>query len=262
MLTGAMSLVGLGSLTSSPYGDRDGDGIPDTDERSASVHRTLADIFGDDQFDGFGAERRDLLVDARYVGEATVDPAATRAIEHQFRENGIHLQWLEYPTTYDLDRFASQYGFQVERILWPHQGFYEHEVEDILKDIAIQVVVLPEDHGRLETTYAVHHGDRLEGVSFGNRCLISEQRSTKGNHVLLLHELGHLALCHNEDPDDPSVMAPQPEEPYLTEREWDELRENLDNVRDSTGFDIGYRRCMLQEYRDDLVAAVSDVYSD
>lgn len=246
LLAGAGSVLGLGSLRSSPYEDRDGDGIPDELERSESHHRFMEDVFGAEQFDALDPTRKDLLVDARYVGDTTVSDRTKRFLEDRFRTHGIHLQWLDYPQRYDEDQFIERYGQQVERILWPFGSFYADVVEDELHDIALQVVVVPSRGEELDSLYTIHRGDHYEGVSFGNRCLVTEQRDPAAEAILLMHEIGHLVLCHNDDPN--SVMSPSPDTARFTETEWERLRGNLDNIRDSTGFDIAYRRCILSEY--------------
>lgn len=252
LLYGLGSLAGTGSLASSSYEDADEDGIPDAAERSEAHADRVRELFGD-QFEGLDPSRRDLLVDARYIGSASVHSDTKRHLEKRFRENGIHLQWLDYPESYDAGRFEERFGYQVERILWPHGSFYDHAIEDELTDMAMQVVVVPEDGEDLESVYAVHRGDHYDGVSFGNRCLVTAQRSTEVERILIMHEIGHLALCHNDEPDSPTVMAPAPEEPGFTDAEWERLRGGLDNIRDTTGFDIASRPCMVSEYRDDIV---------
>lgn len=252
VLYGVGSLFGLGSLRSSPFEDRDGDGIPDETERSEAHHQFMEETFGEHQFEGLDPERKDLLIDARYVGDASVSDDTKAFIEETFRDHGIHLQWLDYPDRYDQYRFDQAYGDRVERVLWPYRSFYSDAIEDELRDIALQIVVTPKESEELESLYTVHQGEDYEGVSFGNRCLITEQESREAESILLMHEIGHLVLCHTDNDD--SVMSPSPETTRFTSAEWDRLRSNLDNIRDTTGFDVAFRKCLIDEYREEITA--------
>lgn len=246
VIAGLGSVAGMGSLRSSPYEDRDGDGIPDDLERSEAYHDYIEGIFGSEQFDGLEPDRPDLLIDARYVGSSTIDDRTKYYLEEQFREHGIHLQWLDYPKQYDHERFDERYGNRVERVLWPIRSFYSEEVEDILQDIALQVIVVPQIRRPLESLYTVHQGGSFEGVSFGNRSLVLEQESLEQETILVMHEIGHLVLCHTPDPR--SVMSQSPQQAEFLPDEWDAMRGNLDNIRDATGFDVTMRRCLIDEY--------------
>lgn len=243
-----MSVVGLGTLQSSPFEDADRDGIPDAIERSDAYDRFVRDRFGDEQFQGLDPNRRDLLIDARYIGSATITAETKRFVRKAFRAHGIYLQWLDYPVRYPVGPFADQYGDRVERILWPIASFYADEIEEKLRDTALQVIALPESEEDLKALYAIQQGHEVQGMSFGNRCLVTESASTGAETVLVMHEIGHLALCHNED--SASVMSTSPEQPRLTAREWARLREGLPNIRDTSGFDIATRKCLLERYHE------------
>ncbi|MDZ7731132.1 MAG: hypothetical protein U5K37_09730 [Natrialbaceae archaeon] len=60
-----------------------------------------------------------------------------------FRSNGIYAQWLEYPDRYDRAWFESRFGYDVRKILWSRESFYRTAVEPALRDIAVQVIVVP-----------------------------------------------------------------------------------------------------------------------
>lgn len=238
------------------FEDRDTDGIPDDLERSDEFSRFLEETFGDDQFDGLDPTRKDLLVDARYIGSASITDPTKRHIEALFRANGIHLQWLDHPDTYTTEWVEERYGFQVERLLWPRISFYADVVEDELKDTAVQVIVIPEQYPSqrddLESIYAIHRGEDYQGVSLGNRCIVTDQHTPNGERRLVLHEIAHLGLCHDDDPDNTGVMGPNTEEAALTDEEWAKLRNRLTNVRDTTGADIALRECLREEIAQDL----------
>ncbi len=241
------------------YEDRDEDGIPDELERSDRLHQYMTDLFGDD-FDGLDPSRPDLLVDVRYVGEASVTSGTKRALETLFRDRGIYMQWLDYPYRYEEAWFKDRYGYQVERILWPHMSFYEEQVEERLKNIAVQLIVLPHnaDADGLESLYALHRGSDFAGVSLGNRCLMIAKDTPEGEARLALHEIAHLGLCHDYGDENRGVMGYQTEKTDLTDDEWRSLRNRLSNVRDSTGFDIALRECLGEEIAHDLSVRMDD----
>lgn len=247
VLAGIGSVLGLGSLRSSPVGDRDDDGIGDRRERGRLEDR-LEDIFGAEQVDPLDPDRPDLIIDARYVGTAGVSAGTKQEIADRFHDQGIALQWLDYPHRYDRDRFEEHYGDRVERILWPFGSFYAREIEAALRDVALQLVVLPSGLVDLRSFSTVYQGEDYEGVSFGNRSLVTEQSDTRDELVLVMHEIGHLVLCHSDDEE--SVMFPTPSSASFTDDEWRRLRADLENVHDATGFDVAFRGCLLGEYRD------------
>ena len=253
---GIISTFGIGGVTAyrrdRSFPDMDTDGIPDAVKRSASVHEKLTAMFGPSQFDGFEVGRPELVIDTRYVGESSISSTAKTSLRERFAENDIHLHWLDYPTAYDRSWFESTYGYQVERILLPYRSFYRHEIESFLKNIAIQLIVLPVSAPELHTLYAVSRDDEFNGVSFGNRCLVTPPDSPDSQAKLVLHEIGHLVLCHDFSAENTGVMGSEPAELDFTEAEWEQFRNGLSNVRDTTGADITMRRCIIEETAADL----------
>jgi hypothetical protein len=249
----ALSFVGgtVGYARKRP--DADADGVADTDERGALEER-VADVFGD-QFEGFDTGRRDLLIDVRYVGDTDVDAKTKRTIERLYRREGIYAQWLDHPTTYDQERFERRYGWNAREVLWGGDSFYRREVEQSLRDVAVQVVVVPgrpgpEHEGMIYSPWTAtvggENGGHVNGFSVGNRAVVAEREDPREQQRLLLHEIAHLALCHADDPDNRGVMDTG-EVVDLTDDEWERLRDNLDNVRDDTGYDVLFRRCLWEE---------------
>lgn len=232
--------------------DRDRDGIPDALERSSAFHDRLEDVFGD-AFDGLDPDRPDFLVDVRCVGDATVDDRVGRHLEALFRDNGIHMQWLPYPERYDPDRFAEEYGNDVRKMLWSRRSFYRREVEPDLRNVAFQLLVVPGKpeapmEGRVYSPYARHvaggwHEGWVNGLNVGNRAVVGHRDSLREQARLALHEIAHLVLCHDDDPSNPGVMGTQ-ERVDLTDAEWTRFRNGLDAVRDTTGYDVVFRRCL------------------
>ena len=263
---GAMLLGGVGSAVASgvgahrydpTYQSSSGDGIPDELKRSETFHRRLADRFGAGSFDGLEVGRTDFLVDVRYVGNAAVDDAVKRHLETLFRDNGIHMQWLDHPVRIDERRFLETYGNDVYSILWSARSFYAREVETDLKNVAFQLVVVP---GRREPPHEgrvyCHLSDNLRdrwnngwvnGMNVGNRAVVGHRESPREQTRLALHEISHLALCPDDDPANTGVMGTQ-QRLDLTDDEWAALRNGLDAVRDITGYDAAFRRCSWQEY--------------
>lgn len=238
------------------YTDEDGDGIPDSLERSTSLHRDLVSIFGSDQFSGLDPKRKDLLIDARYIGQATISDHTKRRIESLFRANGIYLQWLEYPDRYDVERFEDEYGYHVKDILWSPRSFYYQRIEDVLTDIALQLIVVPghsepQVSRRLDSlwTHLRNDTESFAGMSFGNRAVVTEQEFERPELRLVLHEVAHLALCHDDDPNNTGVMGLKgvTTDVDLMDWEWASLRDNLDAIRDTTGIDVASRRCIWDE---------------
>lgn len=231
--------------------DSDGDGIPDRAKRSNELGATLNDIFGE-QFAGLALGRRDLLLDVRYIGSVTVPLQVKRAIVRRFRNNGIQLQWLDYPERYDLDWFNGRYGNNARKILWGRDSFYRNEIEDELKNTALQLVMVPGAlsgpyQGRIYSPWAdlsgSHSHGYINGMNFGNRAVAAERHPPWEQARLIFHEIAHLALCHDQDPMNRGVMGTN-ETLTLMDDEWLRLREHLDNVRDTTGYDLLLRRCL------------------
>lgn len=261
-------LKSIGGAASAPFGlaaayhtdraypDRDEDGIPDGLKESDEFHDRLEELFGSEQFDGLATGRTDFLIDARYVGDASVPDSVKRALERVFRDHGIHMQWLDYGTRYEAAQFEKEYGYDVRRTLWADDSFYRREVEDDLKDVAFQLLIVPgkpdQPHqGRVYSPWSDHVIDEwfdgwVNGMNVGNRAIIGDRSSPREQARLALHEIAHLALCHDDDPDNQGVMGTG-EAVNLTGSEWRRFRENLDNVHDTTGFDVAFRRCLLTE---------------
>lgn len=242
---------GLRYRSDRSYPDVDEDGIPDHKKRSPTIDARLTDTFGD-HFDGLELGRRDLLLDVRYVGDVTVPLQVKRAIERRFRDNGIHLQWLDYPDRYPLDWFEDRYGNNARQILWGGSSFYRDEIEPEFKDIALQLVLVPgalsgRYRGRIYSPWAdvagTHSNGYINGMNFGNRAVAAERLDPWEQARLIFHEIAHLALCHDDDPDNRGVMGTN-EVLTLTDAEWEKLRSNLDNVRDTTGYDLLLRSCL------------------
>lgn len=253
---GGLSLTtGLGGYiryrSDRTYPDQDADGIPDSVKRSESMQRTLASTFGE-QFEGLRVGRRDLLLDVRYVGDVSVPLQVKHAIRRRLRNNGIHLQWLDHPKHYPQDWFEREYGNNARMLLWGRDSFYRQEIEEELKDIALQLVMVPGAidgpyKGRIYSPWAdlagTHSNGYINGMNFGNRAVAAKRQEPWEQTRLIFHEVAHLALCHDSDPDNRGVMGTN-ETLTLTDEEWERLRSNLDNVRDTTGYDLLARTCL------------------
>lgn len=237
------------------YEDQSGDGIPVELKRSDAFHDRLVDLFGSESFEGLKPGRMDFLVDARYVGDATVDDAVKRYLEELFRDNGIYMQWVDHPDRMSERQFLEEYGNDAHSILWSTRSFYAREIESDLKNVAFQLVVVP---GRREPPHEGKiycelddvlgwNSGWLNGMNTGNRAVIGHRESLGEQARLSLHEIAHLVLCHNDDPTNRGVMGTQ-EEIGLTPAEWSQFRDGLGGIRDTTGYDIALRRCSWEEY--------------
>lgn len=258
-LGGAVGVVVGGALgayrSDRSFADEDRDGLPDRHERSSSVEADLEAAFGRDQIEGLDPDRADLLLDARYVEGTTIGEETKAYIVGLFRDNGIHAQWLDYPRTYDRAAFQAEYGANARSVLWSRTGFYREHVEAWLRDVAVQLVVVPgiefPDYGNLvysPITDALGGGvdGHVNGLSLGNRAIVASRTDFFDEARLVLHELAHLGLCHDDDPDNAGVMGTA-DRIDLTDREWAKLRDALDGVRDTTGYDVLGRRCLWDE---------------
>lgn len=266
LLKAVGSAVGISatSVTTAYAADRshvddDEDGIPDSLERSTEMHDRLTDLYGD-QFSGLDPNRKDLLIDARYVEGTSVATETKTRIVDLFRENGIHAQWLDHPASYERETFDLRYGSDVKELLWDQESFYRAEVEPWLRDIAIQVIVVPgRDRPSYEGLVYSPWTDTLgggvdghvNGFSVGNRAVIANRDEQWEEARLAFHEIAHFGLCHDDDPGNTGVMGAN-EEIDLMPDEWETLRNSLDNVRDATGYDIAARPCLWQACLDDL----------
>lgn len=237
-----------------PDADGDADGVADVDEAESPIERALENTFGD-QFDGLDSSRRDLLIDVRYVEGTSVAPETKATIERLFRREGIRAQWLDYPERYDREAFERRYGSNARSVLWGGRSFYQTEVERQFRNAALQLVVIPgREHPNYEGlvyspwTDALGGGQNghVNGFSVGNRAVIADRENPREEQRLALHEIAHLGLCHADDPENDGVMG-SGETVDLTDREWEQLRRSLDNVRDNTGYDVLFRPCLWEE---------------
>lgn len=249
-VTGGLSAIGVGASAHSS----DGDGIPDRQKRSSSFHRRLESIFGG-QFEGLEPGRLELLLDVRYVGETEIYPVTKRTVVDLFRRQGIHAQWLDYPGRYDTEAVANQYGTTVKDLLWGRNSFYSDAVEDGLKDVALQLFVVPgrqesSDVGRIYSHWMDATGGGVggyvNGFSLGNRAVVAARTDPLEELRLVFHEIAHLVLCHDDDPENTGVMG-SADEVDLMGHEWEQFRDGLDNVRDRTGYDLVFRPCLWKE---------------
>lgn len=230
--------------------DTDRDGIPDSLEYSPRFHRQLETIF-EAEIDALNPHRRDLLIDVRYLGEMSLSEETKRYLRELFSENGIYLQWLEYPGRYDPAVLFDRYGSDVEGLLVEPDGFYWDHVDPLLRRSAFQLLVLPHSqpvsqNGKI---YSSFYDDDVNGMNVGNRAAVSQRDDPFDEAKLVLHEIAHLVLCHDSNPDNLGVMG-QEREVDLTDREWDHFRNGLSNIRDSTGIGVVSRRCLIDEHID------------
>ncbi|SDQ39404.1 hypothetical protein [Natronobacterium texcoconense] len=255
-VAGSLSAVsGVGSFVRDrSFDDSDGDGIPDETKQSTSFHRRLRSIFGN-QFGGLEVGRPELLLDVRYVGDTSIYPVTKRTIVDLLRTHGIHAQWLDYPTRYDAETISEQYGGTVKNLLWGRNSFYSEEVENALKNVALQLLVVPgstatSDEGRIYSHWMDAAGGGVDGYvngfSLGNRAVVADREDRLEEAALVLHEIAHLVLCHDNDPENTGVMGTA-EEVDLMDHEWEQFRNGLDNVRDTTGYDLIFRPCLWEE---------------
>jgi hypothetical protein len=249
-IAAAAGIGTLSSLRDQPSGDTDGDGIPDSLERSTRFHRQLEAVF-EEEIKPLDPNRRDLLVDVRYIGGTSISGEAKAYLQELFYENGISLQWLDYPVKYDLNATRDRYGIDVEDLLVSPNGFYWNQIEPFLWNVAFQLIVLPgrgsdSDEGQI---YCRLYDDHVNGMNFGNRATVAQREEPSDEAELILHEVAHLVLCHDSDPNNPGAMG-RKTEVDLTAREWEEFRSGLNNVHDTTGVDVTFRRCLLKDYSD------------
>ncbi|MFU8868110.1 hypothetical protein [Natronococcus sp.] len=244
----------LGSSAGQSFRDVDADGIPDSLERSAAFHRRLETVFKEDVVE-LDPSRKDLLVDVRYIGGTSVSDEAKAYLQALFRENGISLQWLDHPSAYDLDSVRERYGLSIESLLVFPTGFYWNQVESFLRNVAFQLVVVPgrETDFERRQLYSRFYDDHVNGMNIGNRAAIVQRDDPASEAELALHEIAHLALCHDEDPDNHGPMGRETELD-LTDREWETLRNNLSNIHDTTGLDVASRQCLVEDYLDGTAA--------
>lgn len=266
VLEGIGALAGVGVVSwyheDNNYTDTDEDGIPDELESSESYHNYLKSIYGA-QFNGLDPDRKDLIIDARYIGDASISKETKEYTERLFRENGIHAQWLDHPAEYPEDWFKEEYDRSVIEALWPTNSFYEEQVEDELKNTSIQLIVLPANEGserKIQNGWEVINSENggSAGVSFGNRAMMVEKDSFNNEATLALHEIGHTWLCHDyNNPDNVGLMGYENLIGYISTNpeavidympwEWETIHDNLENIRDTTGADVIGRKCLVEE---------------
>lgn len=209
--------------------DSDLDGLPDDLEEDPAFRTDLEDLF-DTSVDGFDPEWKDLIIDARYVEGETFADENKEYLQGMFQDRaGVTLHWLDYPQQYPRDEFLEEYGYDPADILWGEDSFYEQEVEDWLKDTALQVVFSPgKPDGEHEGALYCAPGDKFSnGFSALNRVAVGSG-SQQQKLSTTLHEILHLGNWeHNyDDPDDPGVMGQQ-EVVDATPEQWDRFKHRL-----------------------------------
>ena len=244
------------------FENRANDGIPDRKKRSEAFNNRLESIFGPDQFDGLDVGRRDLLLDVRRIGPVRIFPSTKTRIVDLFRSNGIYAQWLDYPRHYPADAVAERYGTTVEDLLWGQGSFYREAVEPDLKNVALQLFVVPGvpargNKGRIYSHWIHATGGGggigyINGFSVGNRAMVANRDDPEGEARLIFHELAHLVLCHDDDPKNRGVMGSN-DRVDLLDHEWEQFRNGLSNVRDTTDYDIALRPCLWEETLTDVL---------
>jgi hypothetical protein len=252
-ITAALGVGTLASLKNNSDQDTDQDGLPDSLEQSSQFHHKLEAIF-EKEVEPLDPNRKDLLIDARYIGETSISDEAKGYLQDLFSKNGINLQWLDYPVRYNSEMVHERYGMDVESILFTPDGFYWNQIDPSLRNIAFQLIVVP---GRKSDPakgqiYCKFYKDYVSGMNLGNRALVTQRDKPTDQAALALHEIAHLVLCHDPDSDNPGQMGQQAEID-LTEQEWEQFRNGLDNIRDSSGIDVAFRRCLLEDYSDGSV---------
>lgn len=255
------------------YVDTDEDGIPDELESSESYHDYLESIY-EDQFEGLDPDRKDLMIDVRYIGDASISKEVKEYTENLFRENGIHAQWLDHPGDYPEDWFNEEYDRNVIKTLWPTNSFYEEQVEDDLKNTSIQLMVLPDNE---ESERKIRNGSEVinsedggrTGVSFGNRAVMIERDSLNQEAILALHEIGHTWLCHDySNPDNVGLMGYDNLIDHISTDseavidympwEWEIIHDNMENIRDTTGADVIGRKCLVEGEAENIIDSIME----
>jgi hypothetical protein len=257
-LTSSAAVAGAVYLDDPFRIDDDGDGIPDALERSPRFNRQVASMF-DGSFDGLDPHRKDLLIDIRYIGNTHVSDAAKSFLRDRFRENGIYVQFLDRSKRYDAAEVRERYGSSAEDLLVKRNGFYWSEIEPFLRNVAFQLVVVPDsswtpepNRGKVYSRVLDEYGDTnhrgyINGMNVGNRAVVVQRLDWESEAELVFHEIAHLVLCHDADSDNPGTMGTRTEID-LTKREWTRFRNGLTNIRDVTGYDIVLRTCLFEEY--------------
>ncbi|WP_343162648.1 hypothetical protein [Natronolimnobius sp. AArcel1] len=235
----------------------DGDGIPTRKKRSSSFHQQLESIYGPGQVESLEVGRPELLIDVRYIGATRIFPTTKQLVVDRFREHGIHAQWLDYPQRYNRRVLAETYGRSVEDMLLRSGSVYSNEIEEFLKNTALQLFVVPgtsvdpDQRKRVYSRWLDRLGVGIDGYvngfSAGNRAVVANRHDRFEEARLVLHELTHLVLPHDTDPENTGVMGTG-DELDLLDAEWERLRANLANVRDTTGYDFALRPCLVREY--------------
>lgn len=211
-------------------GDTSLDGLPDRLKDSDTFHQYIEETF-DTTFDGLDPDRKDLLIDARYVEGETFPDDAKTYIEDLFGwRTDITLHWLDYPETYTRDTFITDHEHRPAEILWRDGGFYDEEVEDMLKDTALQVVFAPgaQDDGHDGQLYCEPGEEYVAGFSAVNRSVVGSVGTAEDRTKTTLHEIAHLGNYHHnyDDPQDRGVLG-QNEVTDLTPAQWDRLQDRL-----------------------------------
>lgn len=213
--------------------DGDLDGLPDALEESEQFQQYVEDVF-QTTVEPFDAEQKDLIIDARYVEGETVPEDHKQYIERLFADRiDVNVRWMDHPETYDREQFLADYGYDPAAMLWGDDSFYEQEVADELKDVALQVVFVPGKQSEpQEGALYCAPGDRyLRGFSAVNRAVVTGNLPPEQRLRTTLHEIAHLGnYTHNYGDEADKGVFGQNVVTDLTGQQWERLHDRLHYV--------------------------------
>ncbi|MDY6770371.1 MAG: twin-arginine translocation signal domain-containing protein [Candidatus Nanohaloarchaea archaeon] len=218
--------------------DGDEDGLSSLDEER--LQRAVEERYGERL--ELDPDRKDLIVDARYVESEGFADGHKAYYEELFADHGIDLHWLDHPSggeLYDRERFVEEVSYEEDAIL-ACDGFYDEAVDEVMQEHALQLFFVPgkpeEPHEGLirSDDNPGRDGDHFfTGYSRGDRAAIGSAPEGEWRRKITLHEMGHLGVDHHYESEGNDGVMGSYEEADFTDAEWRELRESLPNVNGS-----------------------------
>lgn len=222
------------------YDFRKYEGVPEQYIEDPGFYEHIEAEYPDSEVEMLDPADKNLVLDYHVVGDVDSLEGIVNLVEYDFEDIDMEITSL-VNQDYEMDWFMDKYGMEAKDILGGGSlmdiaiggkttGFWEEQVDDVMKEAAIQVIYLQEPEGYPEDKRITHDFHPLEeviydlsgssapetsiGISRGDRTAVFVNRkneyNTNGGYFsdvvdVTKHEVAHsLGLEHKED----TLMAP------------------------------------------------------